>query len=122
MSKNKKELGKKGEDWATEYLIKEGYAIITRNYYYGHKELDIIALDNEMLVFVEVKTVKDWRFGPPQGLVTPRKQHNIKQAALHILQEHPEHQERISRFDIIAITTSPERQLEHIINAFQVGN
>lgn len=50
------ELGKNGEDLAVNFLEGKGYQIIARNWRCGSNELDIVALDGDMLVFVEVKT------------------------------------------------------------------
>ncbi len=50
------ELGKQGEEIASEYLINKGFKIIERNWRAGRYEIDIIAIDNNTLVFVEVKT------------------------------------------------------------------
>ena len=49
------ELGKKGEEIAVEYLQKEGYRILAHNWYYDHKEVDIIARQGDEIVIVEVK-------------------------------------------------------------------
>lgn len=50
------ELGKNGENFAVEFLEGKGYQIIARNWRCGNNELDIVALDGDILVFVEVKT------------------------------------------------------------------
>jgi len=50
------DLGKKGEDLAADYLRKKGYRILKRNWRSGRNEVDIIADNNEYIVFVEVKT------------------------------------------------------------------
>ena len=50
------ELGQWGENLATEYLRSKGYVIIDRDWRSGHRDLDIIAEDGDVVVFVEVKT------------------------------------------------------------------
>ena len=50
------ELGKWGEDLAAEYLEKKGYTIVERDWKSGRRDIDIIALDDDVVVFVEVKT------------------------------------------------------------------
>ena len=47
------ELGKLGEDLAANYLIDKGYQILERNWHSGHKEIDIVALDDNYLVIVD---------------------------------------------------------------------
>ena len=53
----KKEIGLKGENHAANYLISLGYVLLERNWRFSHAEIDIIAKDGEILVFVEVKSV-----------------------------------------------------------------
>lgn len=55
-SKHNRELGRFGEQLAQQHLIKSGYKILETNYHVGHKEIDIIAQDADLLVCVEVKT------------------------------------------------------------------
>ena len=50
------DLGKWGENCAAEYLQRKGYTIVVRDWKSGHRDIDIVAKDNETLVFVEVKT------------------------------------------------------------------
>lgn len=50
------DLGRLGEDVAADYLVKRGYKIICRNWRHRHKEVDVVAMDGDVLVFVEVKT------------------------------------------------------------------
>jgi len=70
----KKELGNKGEELAIRFLKKNGYRIIGRNYACKMGEMDIIAKEKDILVFIEVKTRTSATFGPPQLAVNPRKQ------------------------------------------------
>ena len=60
------ELGKWGEDLATAYLEQKGYTIIERDWKSGRRDLDIIALDGNTVVFVEVKTRRSSVFGAPE--------------------------------------------------------
>ena len=53
--KNKRDIGKEGEDIAAKYLAEKGFEIVARNYHYSHGEIDIIAKDKQQLVFIEVK-------------------------------------------------------------------
>ena len=77
------ELGKWGEDVAADYLQRQGYTIIERNWKSGHRDLDIIALDGNTLVFVEVKTRRNRIFTDPETAVDYQKIVNLQHAANH---------------------------------------
>ena len=81
------ELGKFGEDKACEYLIKTGYTILTRNYRTRMGEIDIIAVKNQVLTFVEVKTRQSCYYGRPAEAVTRAKQRKIHICAQAYLQD-----------------------------------
>ena len=120
MEKYKQKLGKRGEDRAEEYLKKEGFLIIERNYRYGHKELDLICKDGNTIVFVEVKAGRSKKFGAPEGWVSVRKQKNIIMAALDYIQT-----SNVDgcdfRFDVLAISYEKgDEVINHIRNAFMV--
>jgi putative endonuclease len=116
---NKKEAGSYGETLATEFIKELGYEIILKNYVYGKGEIDIIAKDDEILVFLEVKYRKNLEFGRPELQITKSKQHQIKRVALGYLFEH-DISDTQCRFDVIAILHLPETdpEINHIINAF----
>lgn len=66
-------LGKLGEDVASEYLRRQGYTILERNFRARYGEIDIIVLKDNVVVFVEVKTRGNDSFGTPEESVTPKK-------------------------------------------------
>ena len=108
--------GFNGEDLATDYLREKGYRILQRNLRMGKAELDIIARQNDVLVFVEVKTRTNDSFGYPEEFVNHRKKRMILNAAdAYILKTG--WQEDI-RFDIVAVTMSNPPELFHIEDAF----
>ena len=114
------DLGHKGEDMAAEYLQQHGYYILDRNWTNkGRKEIDIIALKDDIVVFVEVKTRKVGSLVTPIAAVDSRKQHRVCLAADSYLKTN-----RIDfrcRFDIIGIIYSEEAsRIEHIEDAFRV--
>jgi putative endonuclease len=116
---NNKETGGYGEQLAAEFITNLGYEIILKNYVYGKGEVDIIANDNEILVFIEVKYRKNLEYGRPELQITKSKQHQIKRVALGYLFEH-DIRDTQCRFDVIAILHLPETdpEINHIINAF----
>ena len=67
------DFGKWGEDLAVHYLSEKGYAILERDWRYGHKDIDIIAISDDTLVFVEVKTRRNDTFMRPEQSVDWKK-------------------------------------------------
>ncbi len=73
----KHEVGKLGEKIACEYLESNGYKIIQRNFTTKKGEIDIIARDNEEIVFIEVKTRSNYKYGKPVEAVNEIKQRHM---------------------------------------------
>jgi putative endonuclease len=119
MSQSTKKTGGAGEDLAAAVLVKKGYRIIERNYRYGKGEIDIIAKDGDVLVFIEVKARKNLEYGPPELAITKGKQQQIKKIASAYLYE-KEIKETDCRIDVIAIQFMPKQKprINHIKNAF----
>jgi putative endonuclease len=110
-------LGKKGEDLAAEHLKKSGFRILFRNWKWGKHEIDIIAENKDMIVFVEVKTRSEDYQMDPASAVTREKQKSIIYAADGYLQKFNVNKE--SRFDVITvIKTVDSYQIDHIEDAF----
>ena len=119
MKKNNKNTitGCKGEKIAAEYLTGKGYIVIETNWRFIHKEIDIIAYDNNILVFVEVKTRKPETGLTYEDVLTIKKQQNMMEAAEQYIQQ--KNIEPELRFDLIFITLQDESfKLEHLPNAF----
>ena len=95
-------LGPTGEQIAADYLVKEGYHIIERNYRFHLNEIDIIALHQKTLCFVEVKTRFSSAKGHPAEAVTPQKQREIIKAARAYLALYRDI-DTDCRFDVVAI-------------------
>ncbi|MBW6431895.1 YraN family protein [Patescibacteria group bacterium] len=85
--KNTKKIGDLGEEGAVRYLKKKGFEIVERNFRTRFGEIDIIAIDEDMLVFVEVKVKRDEKFGDPGEMIDSRKIEKIKRTANYFLQE-----------------------------------
>ena len=116
---NPHELGKLGEDLAAEYLINKGYRILERNWRSGHKEIDIIALIDNVLAIVEVKTRKSSDYGEPDIAVGMMKQRMLAWAADAYVRY--KNLEVDIRFDILSIVfTDQGPEIEHIEDAFIV--
>lgn len=95
-------LGKRGEALAWDFLRRQGYAILEKNYRTRYGEVDVIARKQDTFVFLEVKTRRDHEFGLPEEAVDSRKRQKLIRAAEAFLQvkkleNHP------ARFDILSI-------------------
>ena len=75
------EIGLCGEDLACEFLMREGYRILERDWKIGKRDLDIVAIDDDVLVIVEVKTRSNERYANADEAVTPQKIRSISIAA-----------------------------------------
>lgn len=110
-------LGKKGEQVAAEFLKNNGYTVLKMNWHFGHLEVDVIAENNEFVVFCEVKTRSSTVMGNPETFVTAQKQRNLIQAAVRYMQMSGKQKE--VRFDVISVVLSGETQkITHLQSAF----
>ena len=111
------ELGKKGEKLAIDFLIKNGYQILEKNYRYLKSEVDIIAQKENILAIVEVKTRSTDYFGDPQDFVNPKKIKLLLSAIDYYVIEKDLDVE--VRFDIIAIIHKNDTtKITHLEDAF----
>ena len=99
------QFGKLGEDLACSELERRGYVILARRYRTRAGELDIVAKDQNYLVFVEVKARQDGSFGDPEEAVTQQKQQKLVWMATDYISRN-----RVldtpCRFDVVGINTS----------------
>jgi putative endonuclease len=112
-------LGEQGERQAALYLKKKGYKVVTANYRCKYGEIDLIARDADILIFIEVKTRTSTDFGVPAAAVDYRKQQQISKVAHHYLITH--HNDDVDvRFDVISILSprGQKTEFEHIPDAF----
>ena len=110
-------LGNNGEKIASEYLEKNNYEIIKRNFRCKQGEIDIIAYDNKNrdYVFVEVKTRTNFEYGKPVDSVNKMKQKHIVSATKYYIYLHNLENKYI-RFDIIEIYKKDQYIINHIKN------
>lgn len=110
-------LGNRGEELAKAYLEKLGYQIIASNWRERKFEIDLIAIDNDELVFVEVKTRSTDFFGNPEEAVTSKKQqHLINGADCYVQQKEIDLE---CRFDFVAVIHNENStEVKHIKAAF----
>ena len=113
-------FGKQSELLASHYLRLSGYNVLELNYRNWIGEIDIIARDGPVLVFIEVKARKTTRFGSPKNAVTPGKQKKISKTALAYLKETGQLNSR-ARFDVVAIDARHDPpEIEVVKNAFEL--
>jgi putative endonuclease len=111
------DLGQKGEEMATEHLIKSGYKILFRNWKYGKHEIDIIAEKSDVVVFAEVKTRTDDFQMDPRTAINREKQKSIIFAADGYIKRYSI--DKDSRFDVIIVIKKEEEfEIDHIEDAF----
>lgn len=106
------EIGIIGENMAIDHLIRLGYDILARNWRYKKAEIDIIAKENDCLIFVEVKSKTSVSFGQPEEAIDQKKEAMLIDAAQRYM-ESIDHNWEV-RFDIISILLSKTFKLEKI--------
>lgn len=117
MGINRRAIGKKYEEMAHALLEEQGYLILEKNYNNQYGEIDIIAQEQETLVFVEVKYRSSGSYGDALEAVDRRKQKRICQSALYYCAKKHRNLEIPCRFDVIAIYGG--QKIVHIKNAFE---
>ncbi|MFJ9368461.1 YraN family protein [Nocardia sp. NPDC101769] len=112
-------LGAQGEELAADFLRAAGMEIVARNWRCRFGELDVIAREGEVTVFIEVKTRRTLTCGPPEEAVTYLKQRRIRELATRWLREQNGPHLRI-RFDVVAVLLRPGRtpEIRHLKAVF----
>ena len=116
-------FGQEGEAEAERYLRRKGYRIVARNVRSSLGELDLVAEDGQVLVFVEVKARRTGQFGGAIHAVHRHKQRKLIRLAAHFLaQRH--WMDRPCRFDVVLLESkgSATLRVEHIQDAFDVSS
>ncbi|HEY0734170.1 MAG TPA: YraN family protein [Herpetosiphonaceae bacterium] len=128
MGDQRRTLGRHGEALAAAFLQRKGYGIIASNWRCAAGELDLIASDGPVLVFVEVRTRRSTASGLAEESVTPAKQRRLARLALHYLQALETARTPWPgpwRIDVVAIQITPGsesaqiRHLEHAVEDFE---
>jgi putative endonuclease len=121
MSKDRGAFGKQGEDLACDALRRRGYAILDRRFRTRCGELDIVARDGNVMVFVEVKARSGGNFGAPLESITSQKRQRLsRMAASYLFLKHVS--DVPCRFDVVAVTGKVPGpfQVEVLQNAFNL--
>jgi len=121
VTKERIALGRFGEDLARERLQDCGYRVLTTNYRCPFGEIDVIARDGDVLVFVEIKTRKNKSLGRVKETVNIRKQRQISKVALAYMKYHNLWGSK-ARFDVVAVgLLDGKKEIEIIKNAFELA-
>jgi len=111
------DIGNRGEDLAVAHLEAKGYTVLALNFRSGKNEVDVIAQQGDLIVFVEVKTRTSSFFGEPFHAVSRDKQRRTIAAANAYMEKHGVMLE--ARFDIISIIINQDRhRIDHLEEAY----
>lgn len=102
-------IGKSAEEFAKQYLQRQGMTLVGQNYRCKYGEIDLIMQDKKTTVFVEVRFRKSHRYGSGAETVDYHKQRKLVATASHYLQNHAEAAKRPCRFDVLSLT-APQPQ------------
>jgi putative endonuclease len=115
---NRRRLGQEAETRAVEWLTARGFRVLERNVYLHHGEIDFVAEDGEMLVFVEVRSRHDAERGAPEETLGPSKRATLLRTIRAYLAERGlEH--RPCRVDVVALTGDRFQDVRHVENALE---
>jgi putative endonuclease len=121
VTKERISLGRLGEDLARERLKGLGYRIVKTNYRCPLGEIDLVARDGDVLVFVEIKTRRNEPLGQAKEAVTRRKQAQLSKVALAYMKSNKLWGSK-ARFDVVAIgLIDGRKEIEVIKDAFELA-
>jgi putative endonuclease len=112
-------LGRHGEELAARHLAARGARILARNVHLRHSEIDLVALEGDVLCIVEVRLRSSTAFGSAAESVDARKRRRLARAARDLIARFPLPRFRCVRFDLVAIDASHDPpQIDHIPDAW----
>ena len=115
---NEKQLGYEGEVFVSNWLSKQGFAVVARNYATRYGEIDLVVEKNEVLAFVEVKT-RAASYFPLSAVITLGKQNRLIKAAKYYIFKHNVI-DKVCRFDVALLQQEGATfALEYLPNAFE---
>ena len=122
MSRERIDLGRRGEDMALAYLSELGYQLRARNYRFRGGELDLVMFDGPVLVFVEVRSRTSLQHGTPLETIDFKKRRQIEKTAGLFLAREKIDPATPCRFDAVAIEfCDATPRVLHVKNAFICG-
>jgi len=121
MSDERQRMGRWGEDQASLLLCRNGIDVVERNWRCRLGELDIVGRDEDIVVFVEVRTRSSARYGSPEESITMQKSHRLRKLAMCYMASHGL-QDTPYRIDVIAVVVAQKQppwaieRIEHLVN------
>jgi len=118
--RSSKDKGNEAEQIAAAYLESKGWIVLDQNYIFERAEVDIVAFDNECIIFVEVKYRSNTFFGEPEEFIDEVKEKNIHKAAEAWMYER-RMEGSPARFDVISIVQKNNKapEIKHFVDAFR---
>ena len=116
---NRKLFGNYGEDVASRYLSRNGYKILQKNFRTKFGEIDIIAKEENTIVFIEVKTRENDKFVSPFAAINKNKQEHIIKASLCYLKNKRLFEKVKCRFDVVSVLSNDYNKIELVKDAFR---
>lgn len=113
------EKGRVAEARALAYLKKQNLNLVMKNYRSRFGEIDLIMSDNDVLVFIEVRSRASKQFGGALSSITEAKKKKIVKTATYFIMEHQHYKQSAFRFDVVSID-GPSAMIDWIKNAFGV--
>ena len=107
-------LGRRGEQLAADYLVAQGFTIVERNWRCAEGEIDIVAREEEVWAFVEVRTRRGRRGPSPEQSLTPRKWRKLIELAQLYLYTHQMSEETAWRIDFVAVEMDERGTLQRV--------
>jgi putative endonuclease len=110
---NRRDTGNLGEQLACSFLANNGYRIIETNYRCRDGEIDVVTQQKNILVFIEVRSKKGYRFGSPEESITEKKKEKLRAVAEHYTQNH-ENLPAEWRIDVVAVQMNSNGKVNRI--------
>jgi putative endonuclease len=119
VTRDRQRCGRDGEERAAAFLAALGFTIVARNVRASAGEIDLVALEDETLVFCEIRTRRSVGQGGALESVTAQKQRQVVRVAEYFLARHPHLHARPIRFDVVAIDLhGDDIAITHVRDAF----
>jgi putative endonuclease len=120
MSATTQEFGELGERIAERWLRRRGWRVVQRRFRSGHRDIDLVVAQGDVVAFVEVKARRGAEFGDPVEAVNWNKQRQLVRSASVWIERHGRPSESY-RFDVVGVLVQGERvRVRHVANAFSI--